>query len=181
MGLIPLTDGPSRVMTRLYDLGRHLKEAGDTEPSYALSGMLYAIPNGWVILSVPNALVRGVFDAMDEPGVELPPSGEDGKLNARISVFRPEEVEQLGGIDKITERGKRFAYSIGRLETVEPAGWPAMSRAWLLRVHSPELQNLRRSYGLSSLPNDGKFAFHITVAVRRRGVLGRNDTGKGSL
>jgi hypothetical protein len=49
----------------------------------------------------------------------------------------------------------------------------------MLRVHSPELQELRRSYGLSSLPNDGKFDFHITVAIRRKNVLGRNTVSKG--
>lgn len=152
--------------------------------SYNLSGMLY-IKDGshgtWGMLSVPNALVHGVFSAMDETGIELPPSGSDEKLNAHITVFRPDEIKMLGGADKMkNDRGKRFVYTVGRLVSFDPRGWPEMAKAWVLRVHSPELQSLRRSYGLSSLPNDGKFDFHITVAVRRKKVLGRNETSKAT-
>jgi len=181
MTLIRVTDGPSYYHQRLYADGQALcKLAGDAEPSYSLSGMLYASSTGWIMLKVPNALVQGVFAAMDEHGVELPPSGPENSLNAHISVMRPEEVELIGGIDKITERGKRYNYRIGGLVTVTPAGWPEMNQVWMLRVHSPELQALRRSYGLTSLPNNNKFSFHITVAVRRKGVLGRNETSKAT-
>lgn len=155
------------------------KDAADVFPSYSLSGQLYAAPSGYVLLAVPNALVRGAFSALDVSGVELPPSGPEGGLNAHVTVFRPEEVAQLGGIDRITERGKRFAYTLGRLVEFTPDGWPDMDRCYAILVHSPALQELRRSYGLSSLPNEGRHAFHVTVAVRRRGVLGRNDKAKG--
>ena len=85
----------------------------------------------------------------------------------------------LGGPERFkNDRGKSFRYTLGRLVELEPDGWPDMASCFMLRVHSPELQVLRRSYGLSSLPNDGQYQFHITVAVRRRGVLGRNDKGK---
>ena len=39
---------------------------------YPLSGRLYRSKTGWLLLSVPNALVRGVYDAMTAPGAELP-------------------------------------------------------------------------------------------------------------
>jgi hypothetical protein len=86
-----------------------------------------------------------------------------------------------GGPDKVTERGKQFRYSIGRLMEVVPDGWADMAKVWFLKVHSPDLQALRRSYGLSSLPKDGKYDFHVTCAVRRKKVLGRNDSRKGEL
>lgn len=150
--------------------------------AYNLSGLLYVTDHGgkpWGLLSVPNALVRGVFDAMHEPGIELPLSG--GKLDAHITVFRPEEIERLGGPEALrNDRGKPFGYSLGRLVSVEPAGWPEMARCWMVRVHSPQLQQLRRSHGLSSLPNEGKYDFHITVGVRRRGVLNRSTTAKNT-
>lgn len=177
--LIRTTDGPPPHLLALYELGQTVKAASDAVPSYDLSGMLQLSPSGWLLLNVPNALVRGVYDALDETGLELP-SDDDGKLNAHISVMRPEELAMIGGADKVSERGKHFRYSIGRLVTVEPNGWPGVSKCWMLRVHSPELQALRRSYALSSLPNEGKFDFHVTVALRRRGVLGRNDVRKGS-
>ncbi len=187
MSLLAVSDLPPPLDRLAFETGRRVgtfyKSAADPsapEPAYNLAGTLYLAESGWVLLQVPNALVRGVFAAMHEPGAELPPSGPDGRLNAHISVFRPEELEALGGGEKVTERGKQYRYSIGRLVTVEPDGWSEMARVWFLKVHSPELQALRRSYGLSSLPKDGKFDFHITCAVKRRGVLGRNATAKGS-
>ncbi len=180
MSILAVHDGPPAWVQALFDLGTTLGKQADDPPevAYNLVGTLQLSASGWIILSVPNALVRGIYGAMSEPGVELPPS-KGGELNAHISVMRPEEIAMLGGADKISERGKQYHYTFGRLYSVEPAGWPDMAKVWFLRVHSPELQELRRSYGLSSLPNDGKYDFHVSVAVKRRGVLGRNDTRKG--
>lgn len=178
MSVLAVSDGPS-VADRLHYRAGMLKAAGDATPAYNLTGTLYKSESGWVLLQVPNALVRGVFAAMHEPGAELPPTGPDGKLNAHITVFRDAELEAIGGAAKITERGKQFKYSIGRLMSAEPDGWANMAKVWFLTVHSPELQALRRSYGLSSLPNNGEYDFHITVAVRKKAVLGRNDSRKG--
>lgn len=151
-----------------------------TQATNAMTGRLSLSSSGWLLLSVPNALVRGTFDAMDEPGIELPPSGDDGALNAHISVMRPEEIAEIGGPDKVTERGHTFSYSVGRMRTVVPAGWAEMSRCWMLHVHSPALEKLRKSYGLSPRPNDNKYDFHITVAVRRKKVLQDGDVRKAA-
>jgi hypothetical protein len=74
---------------------------------YNMSGRLYLAKSGWLLLSVPNAFVRGVFDALTAPGAELPTTGlmnvpnVDGDvLNAHISVMTPDEVESIGA-DKI--------------------------------------------------------------------------------
>jgi hypothetical protein len=171
----PLIDEIKRISPEL------VKMAGDATPSYGMSGLLFHKNGGsgdWIMLKVPNALVHGCFAAMNESGIELPPSGPDEKLSAHISVIRPEELKAIGGPDKVTERGKQFEYRIGGLVEVNPNGWPEMSKVWFLRVHSPELQKMRRSYGLSSLPKNGEFDFHISIAVRRKGVLGRNQTSK---
>lgn len=157
------------------------KSAFAYEPSYSLSGMLYATDANWLMLTVPNALVRGVYDAMSEPGVILPPGPEGKPFNAHITVMRPDELLLIGGKDKITERGKQFSYSLGRFVSVKPESWSEMEKAYMVIVHSPELQELRRSYGLSSLPNKGEYAFHITVAVRPKGVLARNEKSKTTL
>lgn len=156
-----------------------IKSADTPVPTCNLEGTLYASSTGWIMLTVPNALVRGVFEAMHEPGAELPTSGEDGRLNAHCSVMRPEEVETLGGVDAISERGKSFKYTLGAIKSVRPKSWDGISRVWYITVSSPELQKLRRSYGLSSLPNNGKHEFHITVAARKSLVLGSNPVAKG--
>lgn len=179
MTLLAVEDGLRPIHRQFYDLGGILvKEGGDAVVAYAMSGMLYVGDKGFACLSVPNALVRGVFTAIDEPGIELPP-GTKG-LDAHITVMRPEEIAAFGGPEKLTERGKRFHYRLGGLVAAVPEGWPNMAKVWMLRVYSPELQALRKSYGLSPLPNDNRFDFHITVAVRKRGVLGRNETSKAT-
>jgi hypothetical protein len=169
--------GPPPGAVAAYALGK--AAASDPEPAYALAGPLYLSASGWVIVGVPNALVRGVFDAIVEPGVELPPPGPDGRLNAHVSVMSPDDVKLIGGPDRVTERGHQFRYTLGRLVSFEPTGWSGTSRVWALTVHSPDLQALRRSYGLSGLPRNGEGMFHVTVARRREKVLGRNETGKG--
>lgn len=155
----------------MHDLG---KEAAEHEISYDLVGQLQASQDR-IIVSVPNQWVRGYFSMIGEHGIELPTV--DGVFNAGIEVITPEELKALGGPDRITERGKQYAFTTGRLFVTEP-DWPDVTKLWFVRIHSRELQLLRRSYGLSSLPSDA--AFKVCVAVRRRGVLGRNDTSKES-
>lgn len=151
--------------------------------NHYLSGRLYVSKSGWLLLSVPNALVRGVFDAMNVPGAELPLAGTlnvpDVKpelLNAHISVMTAEEVEQIGK-DKINERGHAFHYALGPVKEITPKSIDGVSRVWAIQVASPELTALRKSYGLTPLPH-GDHQFHITVAVRRAKVLGNNNVSK---
>lgn len=154
------------------------KIAGDPENTLALAGRLVVARSGWVLLEVPNVIARGLFQSLHEPGVELP-IGKYGRFNAHISVMDQDEVAHVGGPEKITERGKLFHYQLGPVQTVVPNGWDGVSRVWFVRVHSPELMQLRRTYGLSAKPHGGEFDFHITFAVRRAGVLHRGPIRKG--
>jgi hypothetical protein len=130
-------------------------------------------------MSVPNSLARGVFDTLNAPGVELPPGSKGGAFNAHCSVMRPEEIAQIpGGADAITERGHEMTYTLGPLRTVTPQGWTEMSKVWFLTVQSPDLEALRKSYGLSARPKNNEFDFHISVAVRRKSVLRENEVSK---
>jgi len=154
------------------------KAAAASSPQ--LKGKLYLSSTGWLMLQVPNSLGRGIFDAMNEPGIELPVSDTTEQYNAHISVMRPEEIAEIGGPNRITERGHEFSYSLGKMKDFNPTGWPEMTRCWVVEVRSPELEKLRKSYGLSAIPNEGKYKFHITVAVRRAKVLGDNEVAKAS-
>jgi DNA ligase D-like protein (predicted 3'-phosphoesterase) len=153
------------------------KTAGTPSSSYSLAGRLVVSQSGWGLLEVPNALVRGLFAAMHEPGIELPPGPKD-QFDAHISVFHKSEIEQLGGPEKINERGKVFRYQIGPIQTVDPAGWPEMSAVYFVRVMSPELKRLRVSYGLDPLPKGHNF--HITIAVRRKGIHATGPVSKAA-
>jgi hypothetical protein len=190
MSILRVRDGLPDWVAAVFRLGQSLtkqaaedeEDGGTPELSSDLAGQLYLSAGDWLLLSVPNALVHGIFSALGAPGVELPPGRDGGRMNAHIVVMHPEEVARAGGADQITERGKQFHYSLGRLYESAPDEdwhWPGMARIWSVRVHSPELQALRRSYGLPSLP-DSTHGFHVVVACRRRGVLGRNDTKKGA-
>jgi hypothetical protein len=155
--------------------------AGGT--NHYLSGRLYVSKSGWLLLSVPNALVRGVFDAMTAPGAELPLAGtmnvpdvKPDLLNAHISVMTAEEVSAIGA-DKINERGHHFRYALGPVKEITPKSIAGISRVWAIQVASPELAALRKSYGLTPLLH-GDHQFHITVAVRRAKVLGNNAVSK---
>ncbi len=182
MTLIPLITtelATQQAYARGFD---HVKQAGDATSTLSLSGRLYASSSGWLLLSVPNAIVRGLFDALDEPGIELPSRNtNDAKstLNAHVSIMTADEVESLGGVDKISERGHSFRYQLGPIKTVAPKTWNGVSRVWYCTVLSPELRELRRSYGLSPQPH-GDWDFHITVAIRKSGILGTNPIRKAA-
>lgn len=157
-----------------YDLGEAavlLKEAA--VKTHALSGELYGSSKGALLLSVPNSLARGAFSALDENGLVLP---NQGKFNAHIVVMTPEEVSKIGGLSKITERGKHFHYNLGALHEGPVTNSFDFSKVWFLSVASPELAQLRKTYGLDSGP--GKHGFNIVVALRKLGVLGRNEISK---
>jgi hypothetical protein len=160
-----------------------IKSSQSATSTHQLSGRLYVAKSGWLLLSVPNALVRGVFDALNAPGVELPLAGAmnvpnvDGELlNAHISVMTAAEVDKIGA-KAINERGHSFRYSLGAIKSVPAGDIDGISRIWFIQVSSPELSALRKSYGLSALPKDEPF--HITVAVRRVNVLRDNPASKG--
>lgn len=151
--------------------------------SYPLAGRLYVAKSGWLLLSVPNALVRGIFDAMTAPGAELPlagtlnvPNVPGDVLNAHISVMTAEEVASIGA-NKINERGHHFGYTLGPIREIDVKSVDGVSKVWAVQVASPALATLRKSYGLTPLPK-GDHPFHITVAVRRKKVLQDNEVGK---
>lgn len=166
--ILGFTDEPEWIKG-VFDAGVKLAEA--PEVAYNLVGVLQ-FHNSRIILSVPNALVRGIFSAMREPGIELPEH-----FSAHIVVMRPEEVTGLGGPDKISERGKQYEYTLGRLYAAESPE-PGIAKVWFLRAHSPQLQQLRKSYGLSAFPGNDDSEFHVICALRRRGVLAANAKSK---
>lgn len=170
-----LTRDHCRRLTQAY----HHKQAAEPQATAALVGTLYLSRSGWLLLSVPNAVVRGLFDALHEPGTELP-SNSSGNLEAHISVMTPADVEQAGGADKISERGHQFRYQLGAVKTVRPRGQSKFSAVWFVAVKSSELEQLRKSYGLSATPYGGDHEFHITFAYRKLRVLQNNDVTKAA-
>lgn len=161
-------------------LSRSDKQASVNHP---LAGRLYLAKSGWLLLSVPNAFVRGVYDALVAPGAELPlagtmnvPNVDAGVLNAHISVMTADEVQSIGA-DKINERGHMFHYGLGPVKEIPVTSIDGVSKVWVVQVASPALAALRKSYGLTPLPK-GNHPFHITIAARRKHVMGNNTVSK---
>lgn len=186
--LDPLTRDPAGLLLHpAYDIGNAigwLARTGDKQAAnHLLSGRLYLSKSGWLLLSVPNALARGVFDALTAPGAELPTSGSlnvpnvrHDLFNAHISVMTADEVASIGAT-KINERGHLFYYGLGPLVEIVPKSIDGISKIWAVQVASPALSALRKSYGLPPLVH-GDHQFHITVAVRRTKVLQNNAVSK---
>jgi len=173
MSLISVTDQPSPDFLRIYSEVLDLEKRAAVQ----MAGLLQATRSGHLILGVPTALVRGVFDAMSEPGISMPTSVDGGALRAGIVVMTPSELESVGGASSVSERGKQYPYSLGELVEASARGWPGVSACWHLRVKSPELGKLRRSYGLPTKV-EGDSDFSIVIACRKSGVLSSNATSK---
>lgn len=162
----------------LLTLGQ-VKQAAEPVLVHALAGKLYLSQSGWLLMSVPNAIGRGAFDALRANGAELPVKDFDASeatYNAHVSVMTQDEVAQIGA-HRLTERGHDFHYTLGAVKELAPDGWEGVSKVWVIEIQSPALKALRKSYGLTPLPN-GSHEFHITFAVRRKKVLQNNDLAK---
>jgi hypothetical protein len=171
MSLITVQDVPDPRHFLIYQVVR------EKQANVQMSGLLQVTASGHLIVAVPAALVRGVFDAMHEPGISLPAAVDGGMLRAGIVVMTPAELKQAGGAGAITERGKHYKYTLGNLEETPARNWPGVTTCWHLRVKSPTLGELRRSYGLPT-KLEGNSDFSIVVACRKAGVLTANATSK---
>jgi hypothetical protein len=172
MSLISVTDLPDYRHLLLYEVVKDTEKRAEVK----MTGLLQAT-GGYLLVGVPTALVRGIFDAMHEPGISLPNAVDQEALRAGIVVMTPEELSQIGGPTKVSERGKHFTYHLGKLVEAPARGWPGVSTCWHLQIKSPELNKLRRSYGLPSKLEDGS-DFSIVVACRKIGVLTANSVRK---
>jgi hypothetical protein len=180
MSLLSTLDIPDYRHLLLYDVLQMSEKWAEVKMTglLQLTNSKCAAPS-YLIVGVPTSLVRGIFDAMHEPGISLPNSVDDGALRAGIVVMTPEELKQIGGSEKINERGKSFSYYLAGLKEVPAKSWPGVSTCWHMRIKSPELGKLRRSYGLPTKV-EGDSDFSIVVAVRKTGVLSANATSKST-
>jgi len=124
-------------------------------------GTLRQRDNGFLYLDISNNVIHGMYSLIDEEDIDKPPYFGDGEVGAHVSVAYEEEVEDL----EIKEIGKEYNFKLGKFYSTNPEGWDKMERVWFVEVVAPELEKLRKKYGLSKLLNGHKF--HITVAVRR--------------
>jgi hypothetical protein len=138
---------------------------------HALAGRLQAGPSGNLELTVPSSLIKGVFDALDEPGAEF--VVRNNRTESAIKVMTKEEVDKLGGTSHITERGHSYHYTLGPIVELPATG--EYEKLWAISIKSDDLENIRKSYGLETSPQLG---FYIPVGCKKKRVTEDNEVSK---
>jgi len=132
--------------------------AGDTVTEYMkipMTGKLNVKPGGYVTLQVPQEFTENIYNTIYEEGMEKPEYG------AHISVMTDFENDKFG---PIWEDGEEFEYTISSIESCDPEGWDEMKKVWFVKCYSPQLEELRTSYGMNPLMFTDH-DFHITIAT----------------
>jgi len=122
-------------------------------------GTLVVGRDGFVYLKVSDEYINELFPILDleKEGFRKPPFFRTGKSpGAHISVFYKQERIHP------KELGRTFHFNIKKVEIVQPNKWDEFA---ILKVESPELEQLREKYGLS--PKLKGHDFHITIGKKR--------------
>ena len=138
---------------------------------HALAGRLQAGPSGNLELTVPSSLIKGVFDALDEPGAEF--VVRNNRTECAIKVMTKEEVDKLGGVSHISERGHSYHYTLGPIVELPATG--DYDKLWAISIKSNDLEDIRKSYGLETSPQLG---FYIPVGCKKKRVTEDNAVSK---
>ena len=138
---------------------------------HALAGRLQAGPNGNLELTVPSSLIKGVFDALDEPGAEF--VVRNNRTESAIKVMTKEEVDKIGGNSHISERGHSYHYTLGPIVELPASG--EYDKLWAISIKSNDLEDIRKSYGLEASPQLG---FYIPVGCKKSKVTEDNKVSK---
>lgn len=118
-------------------------------------GVLVQKENGFVYLDVDNAFITESVSLIDCPGLLRPLPTSSRSLGAHISVFYEKE-----GISPI-ELGQRFSFDVTDIRSFTMHTRDGDKRQWVIAVDSPELEQLRQSYGLKPLLKG--HAYHISL------------------
>ena len=122
-------------------------------------GTLMQKPDGYAYVKVDDRYINELFPLLHaKPGYKKPPYFRKNNLpGAHISViYKNEHV-------KLKEVGQKFSFKIRDIATVNP---DHKTTYIILQVDSPELENLRKSYGLG--PKLHGHEFHISIAKKTK-------------
>ena len=149
----------------------HMNKNAEHTSVHALAGRLQAGPSGNLELTVPSSLIKGVFDALDEPGAEF--VVRNNRTECAIKVMTKEEVDKLGGVSHISERGHSYHYTLGPIVELPATG--DYDKLWAISIKSNDLEDIRKSYGLETSPQLG---FYIPVGCKKKRVTEDNAVSK---
>ena len=131
-------------------------------------GEIRQASDGFVFVDIPNAIFSGFLPLLGSDA-EKPPKNERhyDDIGAHITVIKRREI--VDNSISFNDVGKVISYKMKGVQKVEnPDGWEEMEAVWFIPGEAPELESVRKSYGLS--PRILDHDFHITLGVKRRPV-----------
>lgn len=127
-------------------------------------GIFKANEEGLAYLDIDDRFIHEVYPVIHHPGM-MKPDYFDNKTNfigAHVSVIYPHECVD---VTRLPEQGEVFLFEIESLISAQLLN----KRYYALKIHAPQLTELRLSYKLPNQLNFNGFwiDFHITVAVEQ--------------
>lgn len=113
----------------------------------------------WGKLVIPNEIRQNIFNALclSDKNFVLP------SYEAHVSVFSKDETVSLPKL--IDQEGKDFIFFIDDVRTCCPENWDEVDSLFMVKVISPELENLRKHFGFTPKMY-GEHDFHITIGIK---------------
>jgi hypothetical protein len=126
---------------------------------YEWRGTLRETEDGFVYVDLDDAYIHELIRYIEPYGfIEPPYFGKPGLVGAHISLFYSGEKPE-GGLEEI---GQEISFTPTTTQTVKPPSWENIDEVFILEVDSPELEEMRKKYGLEKR----EIPFHITIGVK---------------
>jgi len=116
----------------------------------------------FIYVDVDNEYIHKLISFIQDDGfIEPPYFGTSDLVGAHISVIYQEEMGKYN-LDEIKECGNTISFIPKGCQIIRPVSWPEMEQVCFIVVESPELDRIRKKYGLPK----GEHEFHITIGVK---------------
>jgi len=116
----------------------------------------------FVYVDVDDEYIHKLITFIQKDGFEEPPYFVNSdSVGAHITVMYEDEVKKYG-IGEIQECGEKIYFTPKECKIVHPPRWQEMDEVYFIVVEAPELDRIRKKYGLTKKEYD----FHITIGVK---------------
>lgn len=115
--------------------------------------------SGFVYVKLDDSFIHKLIPFIQDEGFEEPPYfGDPALVGAHITVIYPSELNQ-----EVEECGEEITFVPRECQVVRPLRWEGINEVYILVVDAPELDKIRKKYGLEKQTYD----FHVTIGVKK--------------
>ncbi len=125
-------------------------------------GILKQTQDGFLYVEIPDEYIFQLIPLISKGSICPPPYFKKGQVGAHITVAMSSEIENVKA-SNIPYLGKKVSFSVLHLERVILENSSMGSEAYLLRIESPQILEIRKGLGLP--PKINNYDFHITIGV----------------